>query len=175
MRRIDTIFEAFPESATARGGQKEEDEKKEDKRRSRPPSPLPNRIIPLRRQTSIHDLVEAIHDLNDLAEAASSRHAQTSSIPPLREDPFAGMEQNLDRERLCIKAAKMVWDDLSQVLIWPMNDIDQSDEAMCERVTDLVAFYLRMSLIFVVLTVSAWTRSSWRESCAGRSIHRREL
>ena len=157
LRRIAPSPEASRENATVRGTQKEEDKKKEDKRRSRPPSPLPNRIIPLRRQTSVHDLVEAIHDLADLAEAASWMHAQTSSIP-LREDPFAGMEQNLDREKLCIKAAEMVWDDLSQVLIWPMNDIDQSDEAMCERVTDLVAFYLRMSLIFVVLTVSAWTR-----------------
>ena len=187
--RTPPVPETFPESATARGRQREGDKKEEDERPSSPPLPrigspvplprrssphlLPSRIIPLRRQLSIHDL----------AEAASSRHARASSIPardrtsniPAREDPFAGMKLNLDREELCIKAAKMVWDDLSQVLIWPMNDIDWSDEAMCERVTDLVVFYLPMSLIFAVLTVSAWARPSWRENCDRETIHRREF
>ena len=162
-RRTPPLPEACPESATARGRQGENEEGK-DRRSSRPPSPSPNRITPLRRHASLHDL----------AEAASSSHAQTSSIP-VQEDPFANVEQNIEREKLCIKAAEMVWDDLSQVLIWPMNDIDRSDEAMCERVTDLVVFHLLMSLIFAVLTVSAWTGPSRRGGCARESIHRREF
>ena len=160
--RTPPLPEAPPESATARGRQKEGD-KKEDQRSSSPPLPSRNRLIPLRRQASLHDL----------AEAARSRHARKSRSVSTEEDP--DVEQNHDREQLCIKAAKMVWDDLSQVLIWPMNDIDRSDEAMCERVTDLVVFYLPMSLIFAVLTVSAWTRPSWRGNCARGSIHRREF
>ena len=192
----DSIREAFDESAESRGRQKEENKKEKNKKREdkrpsspRPPSPLrppefvrpppplrppeflrpptplplPTRELLLKRHPSITGFV-------GLLAAAS-----TSQALPTGEDPFAGLEQNTDRETLCITTGKMVWDDLSQVLIWPMNDIDQHDDAMVERVTDLVAFHLPMSLVFAVLTVLAWTRPSWRGDCAREAIRRREF
>lgn len=151
---------AFPESAAARGRQMEENENERNKRPSSPPPPLPNGIIPLRRQASIHDL----------DETASSSDVETTGLITA-ENPFVSMEPNHHREKLCIKAAEMVWNDLSQVLIWSMRDIDWNDEAMCERVTDLVFLHLLMSLIFTVLTVSARTRPSRRGGGARGSIH----
>ena len=43
-----------------------------------------------------------------------------------------------DRESLCIKVGKMVGGDRTEVTIWPMLDIEHSDQAMITRVKDLV-------------------------------------
>lgn len=150
-------------SAAARAGQ-EENKEEEDKRpgspNSRPKSPNPRPRTPI--QTLLNRAIQLTEHagLHESMRAPASRNIEPSSIPAV-ENPFANMKQNVERETLCIKAANMVWDDLSQVLIWPMNDINRSDKAMCERVADLVVFHLPMSLIFVILTVSAWTRPSW--------------
>ena len=83
----------------------------------------------------------------------------------------------LEREKLCIKAGEMVWNDLSQALIWPLGDIDWNDEAMCERVTDMLVFHVPKSPIFAVLTVSSWTRPrpSWQEGQDRDSNDRQHL
>lgn len=45
---------------------------------------------------------------------------------------------NPDRNNLCRKVGEMLGEDLAEVTIFPMLDIDQSDEAMIARVKDLV-------------------------------------
>ena len=151
-------------AALAALARQEENEEEEDKR---PGSPISGPKTPNSRPgTPIHTLLNRAIQLTEPAGlhepiwAPRSGNIEPSSIPA-GENPFANMKQNVEREKLCIKAANMVWNDLSQVLIWPMNDINRSDKAMCERVADLVVFHLPMSLIFVILTVSAWTRPSW--------------
>ncbi len=46
-----------------------------------------------------------------------------------------------DRESLCIKAGKTVGGDRTQVTIWPMLDIEHSDQAMIIKVKDLVCHF----------------------------------
>ena len=153
--------EALSEGAAARGRQKEKNENGKDKRPTSRPLPSDPRIKPLRGQA-------AIHHLN---QAANSSLAQTTRISPA-EDPYANMEPIHIREKICIKAGEMQGDDLSLILIYPMRDIDQNVEAMCERVTDLVFLLLLLPLTFAVLTLSAWTRPSRRGGRLGESIYR---
>lgn len=155
-RRIPPVPEGFVESTAARARQKEdlnEEDESEEQKSSSPTLPLDNRIIPLGRQSSSPrrdsspfkrppSPLSRQLSLHDLAEGASLRDAETSSIPA-REAPFADIPQIVIRSNVCIKLGKMAPEDLPTVLMWTMGDIDQNDEAMCERVSDLVMFALR--------------------------------
>ena len=129
-----------PKDSTARGKQKENETS----------NPSPNSYMRHRRQNAVHDVTMTSSSVEDTT--------MTDIIPVLKDNPYDNWKPNFEREMLCVKAGEMVWNDLSQPLIWPMGGINLNDEAMCERVTDLVVFHVPMSVIFAVLTVSAWTR-----------------
>ena len=55
-----------------------------------------------------------------------------------REEPYVKIAPDLTRDTLGIKVGEMVSDDLSNILIWPMLDLVRNEEAMVQRVKDLV-------------------------------------
>ena len=133
--RAPSVPEAFSEADLAFGGAIARGKQKEDQEEDSPP--LPNPAISLDRETSRYESPPKPEPLENETEAATSSQAQTGGISA-GEKPYLDMAPDLMREQLCIKAAGMVWDDLSQVLIWPMNDIAHNDDAMIQRVKDLV-------------------------------------